>query len=66
MEPCRLSSEVYKELAGPLAECFSSDQAKYFSTLSVMKLSLVYSGLVGDEKEVNNFSYLRKVNHPIK
>jgi len=66
MEPCRLFSEVYKELPGPLAECFGRDQAKHFSVLLVMRLPLVHSGLAEDERQVNNFSYLTKVSHPMK
>lgn len=64
---CRLFSEVYRELSGPLAECFTRDQEIFFSMLLLMRLPWLYSSLVENEKEVNNISYLKKkVNYPMK
>lgn len=58
MEPCRVFGRLLDpELPG---------QAGCSSLLSATRLPLLSSGWGGDEKEVNNFSYLKQVNYPRK
>lgn len=49
----------------PVQSCLGA-QAGCSSLLSATRLPLFSSGWGGDEKEVNDFSYLQQVNDPRK